>query len=603
MSLFDKESNPKIDGNTTPEHRPILAFVDTETYFSDVYSSYDSINFFQSDIGNVRGTGTSWRAPLIDVPDDVKNNLPFYCDHGGLVMGCALNSTKNIPIDMHMVMGKCLKSSEERSNYEQRYLTEKKRVVSDDNAQWIGDSGWNAGENNNFQTFNVLREYLKHERPDCISASLCFVNLGYAGTNDINTQNDSLARDEVDRNCRFYMLKKDPKLKSEYEKVLAGFQLKKDSGTLTNEENIVFQGIKNLDQLLTEYVLTFKSVSQNMSNKNEPFKVEDVIKDNRTQSVLKRLGKSFSTLMQVDSKTLREYADVSLDCIKNLERVNINGCDTIRCLYNTSEYRKHRIESINQVSKEFKTLLQECDDKNIAVFSVDALYHHYGFFVHGLEGETTTDNQPKEHCIDDRLTVLSPKDTALFFSSFNKLDRVPSSYEGRDAVFDTKDHTGISGIVPQLSGAFIRARLIDSDVRPQEFLDILRRSGSISLIQRDNGSVFGGVIPNLKTLEQNVQKWKEMRSTPVPYAQASQSQRQERAEQFKQYLDVLDKQHVTISYFGKQQPQSTQESKTIDLQKTENTTYGEFLSRDNIMKNTHQTENKVNLLKYLHLSR
>jgi hypothetical protein len=166
--------------------------------------------------------------------------------------------------------------------------------------------------------------------------------------------------------------------------------------------------------------------------------------------------------------------------------------------------------------------------------------------------------------------------------------------------------------------------MIDSDVRPQEFLDILRRSGSISLIQRDNGSVFGGVIPNLETLEQNVQKWKEMRSTPVPYAQASQSQRQERAEQFKQYLDVLDKQHVTISYFGKQQPQSTQESK-IDLQKTENTTYGEFLSRDNIMENTQKTknttyrdyfkrssntvgneqntENKLNFLRKRHLSR
>ena len=591
MSLFDKESNPKIDENTTPEHRPILAFVDTETFFSDVYSSYDSINFFQSDIGNVRGTGTSWRAPLIDVPDDVKNNLPFYCDHGGLVMGCALNSTKNIPIDMHMVMGKYLKSSEERSNYEQRYLTEKKRVVSDDNAQWIGDSGWNVGENNNFQTFNVLREYLKHERPDCISASLCFVNLGYAGANDINTQNDSLARDEVERNYRFYMLKKDPKLKSEYEKVLSGFQPKKDSGTLTNEENIVFQGIKNLEQLLTEYVLTFKSVSQNMSNKNEPFKVEDVIKDNRTQSVLKRLEQSFSALMQVDSKTLREYADSSLDCIKNLERVNINGCDTIRCLYNTSEYRKNRIEATRQTSKEFKRLLQECDDKNIAVFSVDALYHHYGFFVHGLEGNTTTDNQPKEHCVDDRLIVLSPKDTALFFSSFSKLDRVPSSYEGRNAVFDSKDNTGISGIIPQLSGTFIRARMIDSDVRPQEFLDILRRSGSISLTQRDNGSVFGGVIPNLETLEQNVQKWKEMRSEITPYAQASQSQRQERAEQFKQYLNVLDKQNMTISYFGRQQSQSAQEGSIIALQKTENTTYGEFLSRDNIMENTQKTKN------------
>ena len=391
MNSSDKKSNQEF----ASEYRPILAFVDTETYFSDVYSSYDSINFFQSDIGNVRGTGTSWRAPLVDVPDDVKNNPPISCDHGGLVMGCALNSTKNIPIDMHMVMGMCLKSSEERSNDEQRYLTEKKRVVSDDNAQWIGDSGWNAGENNNFQTFNVLREYLKHERPDCISASLCFVNLGYAGADDIELQNDSLARDEMEMNARFYMLKKDSKLKSEYEKVLAGFQQKKDSGTLTNEENIVFQGIKNLEQLLTEYVSTYRAVSQNMSNKNEPFKVEDVRKHDKTQSVLKRLEQSFSALIKVDSNMLKQYADSSLDCIKNLERVNINGCDTIRCLYNTSEYRKHRIESINQVSKEFKTLLQECDDKNIAVFSVDALYHHYGFFVHGLEGETTTDNQPK----------------------------------------------------------------------------------------------------------------------------------------------------------------------------------------------------------------
>ena len=602
MSLFDKESNPKIDGNTTPEHRPVLAFVDGETYFSDVYNAYDAINFFQSDICNIKKIGASWHEPLLDVPNDVKNNLPNYCDHGGLVMGCALNSTKNIPIDVHMLMKSYLKSSKERLNDEKRYLAEKKQVISDDNAQWKGATGYN---DNDTHAFEVLKKYLQDERelPDCISASLCFVNLGYAGADDIELQNDSISRDEVEKNYGFYMLKKLPELQSEFKKVLIDFQHKKDNEVLNDKDDMIFQKIKNLDQFLTEYVLTFRAVSQSISNKNRSFKVEDVIKHDKTQSVLKRLEQSFSALIKVDSNMLKQYADSSLDCIKNLERVNINGCDTIRCLYNTSEYRKNRIEATRQTSKEFKSLLQECDDKNIAVFSVDALYHHYGFFVHGLEANAMTDNQPKEHCVDDRLTVLSPKDTALFFASFSKLDQVPSSYEGRDAVFDTKDHTGISGIVPQLSGAFIRARLIDSDVRPQEFLDILRRSGSISLIQRDNGSVFGGVIPNLETLEQNVQKWKEMRSTPVPYAQASQSQRQERAEQFKQYLDVLDKQHVTISYFGKQQPQSTQESKTIHLQKTENTTYGEFLSRDNIMKNTHQTENKVNLLKYLHLSR
>ena len=96
----------------------------------------------------------------------------------------------------------------------------------------------------------------------------------------------------------------------------------------------------------------------------------------------------------------------------------------------------------------------------------------------------------------------------------------------------------------------IRARMIDSDVRPQEFLDILRRSGSISLTQRNNGSVLGSVIPNFYVLERHVQKWKEMRFEQTPYAQASQ--RQKRAEQFKQYLDVLDKQNMTISYFCKQ---------------------------------------------------
>ena len=48
---------------------------------------------------------------------------------------------------------------------------------------------------------------------------------------------------------------------------------------------------------------------------------------------------------------------------------------------------------------------------------------------------------------------------------------------------------------------------------------------------------------------------------------------------------------MTISYFGRQQSQSAQEGSIIALQKTENTTYGEFLSRDNIMENTQKTKN------------
>ena len=140
--------------------------------------------------------------------------------------------------------------------------------------------------------------------------------------------------------------------------------------------------------------------------------------------------------------------------------------------------------------------------------------------------------------------------------------------------------------------------MIDSDVRPQEFLDILRRSGSISLTQRDNGAVLGGVIPNFYVLERHVQKWKEMRFEQTSYAQASQSQGQKRAEQFKQYLDVLDKQNMTISYFGKQQTQSAQKDGIITLQKTEDTTYGEFLSRDNIMENSQNMKNRLNFIQH-----
>ena len=57
------------------------------------------------------------------------------------------------------------------------------------------------------------------------------------------------------------------------------------------------------------------------------------------------------------------------------------------------------------------------------------------------------------------------------------------------------------------------------------------------------------------------------------------------------------------SHFGRQQSQSAQEGSIIALQKTENTTYGEFLSRDNIMENTKKTENKLNFPRKRHLSR
>lgn len=427
-----------------------------------------------------------------------------------------------------------------------------------------------------------------NETPDCISGSLCFVKLGYADADNDEWQNDSLARDEVERNYLFYMLKKDEKLRKKFQDALGEFQGKEANKTLNPTEKYIFQRIKPLDELLNSYASTYKNISEELSTGEKTFKVEEVIKHKDIQSVLDKLERSFSALTylnQTDYKELRDYAEVSLLCIKNLKRINIDGQDTIRCLFNTSKYRKEQIEDATNASQEFEKILKNCDDRNIALFSVDALYHHYKFFVHGLDGNASVDNQPRDHCVDDRLIVLSPKDTVLFFSNFHKLNPVPNSYAGRDKVNAQEDRTGISGIIPQLSGAFIRARVIDSDIRPQEFLDILRRSGSISLTQRDNGAILGGVIPNFKQLEQNVKKWKEMRMRldPTPYTKMNTNQRKERIDQFQKCLDILNEQAVTISYFGKDTTQYSQrdtpKSAGIVLQRTENTTYGEYLRR------------------------
>lgn len=590
-TVRDEAQQSLSNNDTASQDGPTLTFFDSQTYSSDVYNQYDNVQFSRSALKiEVKGENkdcswSNWREPFSEVPEELKNNPPIYCDHGGLVIGCALNSTGNRPLDIHMVECGSSKSSEERNEEYKSFLQEKRSVLSGEIEQWKGGSGWNwkLGEDERFLSFEVLQEYLKKERPDCISASRCFVFLGYAS--DEEGLQESLSRDEVEKNYGFYRLEQSPELRAEFQTVLEKLERGETTGTLSDEDK---EAIKSLPSFLQKYVSTYRKVSQDKSQGKTAFKIEDVMKDDEIQSVLGNLDKSFSALKCVGSEFLMEYVDDALLCIKNLKQVNIDGRDTIRCLHNTSTYRKERINRIMTNAKDFESICCDCDNKNIALFSVDALYHHYGFFVHGLSDQDSTPNFPLDRCVDSRLVVLPPKDTVLFSHSFDKLVDVPDSYKGLDGICLKGGHTGISGIVPQLSGAFIRARMIDSDVHPKEFLEILKRSGSISLTKGKDGIVYGGVVPDFEKLEQNVHMWKKMRLDNTPYAQMSLKQKKERAICFNRCLYELDLQTVNVSYFRKEQSASEQEKhpSEIVLQQTEKTTYGAYFDRSNTVKNS-----------------
>ncbi len=497
-----------------------VRYIDNETFESNFYKNFPNLDLSMQKLG---GDDKFMNAePLQEAPAAIQNKENITCDHGGLVIGSFLNMFGNQnPIEFCLLMKAHTTTTKEDELIEELEFEQLHNSLKN-SSQWTGFTGLNMNVQKGFLCAQKQFEYNK--------------NIDLIGQSYVWQQSeDGLIDEEIERNSYFYL----PAKQTPFSKTIRQEIEDLEKSLLPHSGLKARLGQqKSLVELLTQWREDLIAARVNNPNKT----LEHIYMNPVSQQGLKKIADRYKILMDTcdSGSSLRKFCERSLMVLKNLETTHNNK--HLKCIEYTQQWRQAYCQEYSTATNKVFNLIKMYDDENIGVFTAESLQSYYHTFVHGLYGQNTDLPLPCQD--DERVSLLAPHRTVLF-DNLLKYNPVPDSYHGLKSMCN-EERGGVSAMIPKMAALFALARTIDEDIRPQEFCEIVLRSGNISIVSVGDKQ-YGGVLANKEIFKKNVSDWAARRQVlPVKYKEASQAERTKRQVLFEKTVQAMDRRKFTL---------------------------------------------------------
>lgn len=528
-----------------------IRYIDNETFESDFYKNFPNLDLSMQKLGE---DGKFMNAePLQEAPAAIQNKENITCDHGGLVIGSFLNMFGNQnPVEFNLLMKANATSTKEDELIEELDFEQLKNALKNQ-AQWAGFTGSNMNVENGFLCAQKQFEYNK--------------NIDLIGQSYVWQQSeDGLIDEEIERNSYFYL----PAKQTPFSKTIRQEIEDLEKSLLPHSGLKARLGQqKSLVELLTQWREDL--IAARVNNPKET--LEHIYMIPVCQNGLKEIADKYKMLKDAcpSGSSLHRFCERSLLVLENLETTHNNK--HLKCIEYTQQWRQAYCKEYLMATNKVFNLIKMYDDENIGVFTAESLQSYYQTFVHGLDGQYTDLPLPCQD--DERVSLLAPHRTVLF-DNLLKNNPVPDSYHGLKSMCN-EERGGVSAMIPKMAALFALARTIDEDIRPQEFCEIVLRSGNISIVSVGDKQ-YGGVLANKEIFKKNVSEWVARRQVlPVKYKEASQAERHKRKSLFDRTIHALEDRKFTLIEYNMDKSGNTATNGNQPMQKSSKTvTYKDY---------------------------